>query len=119
MPHKVPHNCNHPGCHELTHERYCERHKQLNNQNYNRYQRDRTAQTFYESAEWRKLRQMKLRDNPTCEECRKSGTLVKATVVDHITPIRHGGERLSMENLQSLCGSCHSRKSAKEGSRFG
>lgn len=40
-------------------------------------------------------------------------------MVDHIQPIRFGGAALDMENLQSLCWSCHSAKSVKEGSRFG
>jgi 5-methylcytosine-specific restriction endonuclease McrA len=40
-------------------------------------------------------------------------------MVDHIVPIRFGGRSLDMDNLQSLCWSCHSAKSIKEGSRFG
>jgi 5-methylcytosine-specific restriction protein A len=34
--------------------------------------------------------------------------------LDHIKPIRLGGEMYDIENLQSLCKSCHGRKSAKE-----
>ena len=40
-------------------------------------------------------------------------------MVDHIQPIKQGGQALDMDNLQSLCWSCHSAKSIKEGSRFG
>jgi len=35
------------------------------------------------------------------------------TEVDHIIPRQDGGDN-SRENLQSLCKSCHSRKTAKE-----
>ena len=114
MPRKAPQVCNHPGCNEVTHARYCDKHTREMSQRYNRYQRDRTAQTFYESSQWRNLRRMKLNDSPMCEECRRGGTLVKATMVDHIIPIRQGGEKLDLTNLQSLCHSCHSRKTMKE-----
>ena len=40
-----------------------------------------------------------------------------ARVVDHITPIKDGGERFCWSNLQPLCISCHNRKTAKETSR--
>ena len=56
---------------------------------------------------------------PLCEECMRQGKETPATMVDHITPIRQGGRALDMENLQSLCWSCHSAKSVKEGSRYG
>ena len=37
-----------------------------------------------------------------------------ATEVDHIVPKSAGGTD-AMDNLQALCKSCHSRKTAKEG----
>ena len=33
--------------------------------------------------------------------------------------VKQGGSKLDLKNLQSLCWSCHSRKSVEEGSRFG
>ena len=65
------------------------------------------------------VRKQKLTSSPFCEECYKNGTIIKATMVDHIVPIKQGGAPLDMDNLQSLCWSCHSRKSIEEGSRFG
>lgn len=45
---------------------------------------------------------------PFCFFCKKMGKLVRATVRDHVIPIReHPGGRLDDENLQSLCKSCH------------
>jgi 5-methylcytosine-specific restriction endonuclease McrA len=35
-------------------------------------------------------------------------------MVDHIKPIKNGGDLMAMDNLQSLCVSCHNRKKAKE-----
>ncbi|MDQ3583071.1 MAG: HNH endonuclease [Pseudomonadota bacterium] len=48
----------------------------------------------------------------------REGRRITATLVDHIQPIRQGGNRAARDNLQALCGSCHSRKSASEGSRW-
>ena len=54
--------------------------------------------------------------NYAADVLKKGAELV---MVDHIVPIRFGGRSLDMDNLQSLCWSCHSAKSIKEGSRFG
>jgi 5-methylcytosine-specific restriction endonuclease McrA len=37
-----------------------------------------------------------------------------AKIVDHIKEIKDGGDRLSLENLQSMCIPCHNIKTAKE-----
>jgi 5-methylcytosine-specific restriction protein A len=37
-----------------------------------------------------------------------------ATVVDHIQPVRLGGEFWDRDNWQPMCASCHNAKSAKE-----
>jgi 5-methylcytosine-specific restriction protein A len=46
--------------------------------------------------------------------CETIGKFTPANVVDHIVPIRNGGEFLEWENLQSLCASCHNSKTMKE-----
>ena len=115
MPWKTKKPCAYPGCPALTHERYCEQHKRIVDKQYNLYGRDKDSQAFYESTAWRRLRRIKLQKSPLCEECLK----VKATTADHIIPIKQGGAALDITNLQSLCISCHGRKSVKEGSRFG
>ena len=63
---------------------------------------------------WRKLRAMYLRNHPLCALCEERGEVKAAAMVDHIVPIRKGGARLSEENLQSLCVSCHLIKTAKD-----
>lgn len=64
---------------------------------------------FYQTGQWRKLRNMFIKTQPLCIECGSVGQ-----VVDHITPIRLGGDPLDMENLQTLCHRCHNSKSGKE-----
>ena len=46
--------------------------------------------------------------------CEKKGKLVGVQVVDHIIPIKQGGKELCSDNLQSLCHSCHNRKTRLE-----
>lgn len=65
-------------------------------------------------ATWRKLRLWHLRRQPLCVACERRGRLTPAEEVDHITPISRGGARLDPANLQSLCKSCHSAKTARE-----
>ena len=75
--------------------------------------RAKTAQRGYDAA-WRKVRLVKLAEDPLCEQCKRKGLLKLAEEVDHIIPIADGGERLELNNLQSLCKSCHSRKTMAE-----
>lgn len=69
---------------------------------------------FYQSTPWRKLRALKLKENPLCEECEQNGVLSPAQMVDHIVPINKGGAPLDMANLQSLCNACHAKKTARD-----
>lgn len=119
MPYLPKKPCRYPGCAELTNGLYCEKHKKELDKNYNKYQRDVFSKTFYNTPKWRETRKRKLQLFPFCEDCKKNGTYIKATMVDHIKPIKQGGDPFDMDNLQALCWSCHSRKSIKEGSRFG
>lgn len=52
---------------------------------------------------------------PFCRECAKRGIRTRATEVDHV--ISHKGDWSKFtdtDNLQSLCHSCHSRKTLRE-----
>ena len=55
------------------------------------------------------------RDNGICQcdECKATGRVMLATVVDHITPLWAGGHE-SDANRQALSVECHDRKSAEE-----
>lgn len=69
---------------------------------------------------WRKFRASWLRKNPLCVRCQADGKVTEATVVDHVIPHR-GDQALFWKagNHQSLCASCHSRKTALEDGGIG
>ena len=119
MPTKPKKPCSYQGCPKLTNDRYCELHQKKRTEEYNKYERDNFTKIFYNSKKWRIIRKRQLEAHPFCEECLKNGKRTKAIVVDHIIPIKKGGDMYDYTNLQSLCASCHSKKSVLEGSRFG
>ena len=57
------------------------------------------------------LRRQVLADHPLCMTKGCDGL---ATDVDHIIAVRDGGHLFDRRNLQALCRSCHSRKTAGE-----
>jgi len=87
--------------------------RKANTKEYNKTRR--TGGEFYNSGLWRKLRNRYMRENPLCIECKKTGGLVvAANVVDHIIPIKAGGDSLAIDNLQSLCHRHHNQKTWRE-----
>lgn len=117
MPRSPKKPCRHPGCPELVDGLYCTEHKRLHNRHYEKYQRNPETRKRYDHS-WRKRRNQFIRQHPLCVHCLANGKATLAKEVDHILPLSQGGTH-DESNLQSLCKSCHSRKSAKEGSRWG
>jgi 5-methylcytosine-specific restriction protein A len=74
---------------------------------------------FYNSKRWRKVSSGFRQCYPLCEICEEAGLVVAAQCVDHIKPISQGGDKWSWANLQSLCNSCHARKSGREAHQDG
>lgn len=73
------------------------------------------ARRLYNDPKWKAARLVHLRANSICADCDELGVVEAATDVDHITP--HKGDRKlfwDRKNWQSLCHSCHSRKTARE-----
>lgn len=66
----------------------------------------------YDTRRWRRLRLLQLREYPLCAHCERRGITQAANEADHILSIERGGEPFSLANLQSLCKTCHSRKTA-------
>ena len=104
--------CRHPGCPVLTREGYCPQHKP------SKAPRRFSAQWhgWYSLPIWTDdLRPAQLLREPWCRECARRGIRTRATVVDHVRPHR-GDWALFVDpaNHQSLCKSCHDRKTAKE-----
>lgn len=69
---------------------------------------------IYDKAQWKRLRKAKLLDAPLCQDCAQVGVARVATVVDHVVPVRLGGEPFpALKGLRSLCKSCHDSKTAR------
>lgn len=114
MPWKPQHICSYNGCQELTHDRYCGKHKK----EMTKRQNDRSSKIY--TYKWRKSSKEFLKKHPLCVYCMRDGRLTSATEVDHIKP--HGGNLKlfwNKINWQPLCKSCHSKKTAEEDGGFG
>ncbi|RNI20618.1 HNH endonuclease [Paracoccus pantotrophus] len=72
----------------------------------------RAGEAIYRSERWKAVRlQAKRRDGWRCVQCGAGGRLE----VDHIRPVRtHPELSYDLSNLQTLCPSCHSRKTRIE-----
>ena len=71
--------------------------------------------SWYHNAQWAKIRSAKLSIDPLCAMCQAMGKATPATVVDHIIP--HAGDWqlfTAIDNLQSLCATCHGVKRTEE-----
>ena len=105
--------CLHPGCGVLVSSGYCAAHQPRSKD-----QRGAEAQAWrwmYGTDVWKRLREDQLLREPVCRECARRGVRRYATDVDHIRD--HKGDWALFTdpgNLESLCHSCHSRKTARE-----
>lgn len=119
--------CRYHGCINLTSKKYCSDHehieeenKKINNRLYDLYKRDKKIREFYNSKEWKRLREQTLiRDKGLCQHCLKKNRITYADVVDHIVPIKVDWSlRLSLNNTQSLCNACHNRKTMEDKRKY-
>ena len=76
-----------------------------------------TDSSFYNNRRWRNVRGEYIKNNPLCVQCKDKGIIEEAKVCDHIIPIRQGGDQWDYCNFQSLCVSCHNKKSSSEGKK--
>jgi len=124
MPRRLPTPCGKAGCRHLSLKRFCPEHQK---QHQKQYAKDRLlndpyinshiighteSQRFYSSRRWKNLRAWFMRRNPLCNNCSRA-----ADVVDHVLPVRGQADRsllTRITNLQSLCNSCHAKKTADE-----
>ncbi|WP_354631144.1 HNH endonuclease [Levilactobacillus brevis] len=136
-------HCNWGGCNKIVSKEksFCDKHEAMNEQRkadykaslnhrdqtsigrqvrkdhqayYNRVRRDKEANTFYHTKQWRNVRDyVYARDIATCQVCGNAVTDRK--IVDHIHPLKVSGEeRLSQDNLWTLCYRCHNIKTNLE-----
>lgn len=116
MPIKPKRPCSYPGCPMLTAERFCEEHAKQDARQYERYGRDPSTKKRY-GRTWKRIRDRYIAAHPLCEQCKKNGTFTLAQEVHHIKPLSQGGTN-DVDNLMSLCTSCHSRITVEMGDRW-
>ncbi|MBN8236843.1 HNH endonuclease [Halobacillus kuroshimensis] len=67
---------------------------------------------FYQSKEWRFLRQQALeRDSHECQECKRNGRVGSAKNVHHIKEVKKfPWLALNLRNVESVCINCHNKE---------
>lgn len=73
----------------------------------------KVAESFYTSREWRELiDRLKRERGPVCQRpgCGREYVRIFG---DHIIELKDGGAKLDPRNVQLLCGSCHTAKTAR------
>ncbi|HCF71988.1 MAG TPA: HNH endonuclease [Syntrophomonas sp.] len=117
MPQKAKKPCAHPGCPQLvTDGRFCINHqndgqkqRRERDQYYDEIVRNQKTKSFYKSRAWQAARRRALiRDHYLCQDCLKEGRITQADTVHHRVEIsKDWSKRLDIDNLISLCASCH------------
>ena len=72
-----------------------------------------TTQRGYD-YQWSKVSKFVRASEPICRRCKNA----LAEMVDHIKPLKEGGDRLDLNNLQPLCNKCHSIKTREDYKRL-
>lgn len=72
----------------------------------------KTAEPFYSSADWIKLRDQVRRESRGM--CQVPGCTSRGRIVDHIVEIKDGGAKLDRSNTMLCCDHHHSLKTAAE-----
>jgi len=116
MPNKPKRPCSSPGCPELTDGRFCKEHAKQEARRYEQYGRDPVAKKRY-GRTWKRIRDRYIAVHPLCEQCQATDRITPAEEVHHILPLSRGGTHAE-ENLMSLCTSCHSKITARDGGRW-
>lgn len=102
MPWLSPRPCPYVGCGVLIRgpQRYCDEHLGVARRGHDQVRPSAAARGY--DGDWRRRRALFLVEHPDCKMCSDP-----ADVVDHIVPLRQGGEDRE-SNWQALCTPCHS-----------
>lgn len=117
MPRRAKTPCRQQGCAALLDQPgFCDKHRResfrAQKQTVSNDYKDRNR--FYQRKAWKNVRALQLQLEPLCQECRKIGKLIPATIVDHVVAIADGGAELDRANLQSLCKAHHDAKTRRD-----
>lgn len=115
MPEAPPTRCAEPGCTELTTATRCPEHRRA--QAAARRARRHPDTTSWGPGSTRRWRTLRARVLAEEEFCRRCG--FPASEVDHIIPLAADGDRWDRDNLQALCGDCHTDKTSLEVTTIG
>jgi 5-methylcytosine-specific restriction protein A len=118
--------CSKSGCGELIapNSTRCAKHpidNSARHKHYDKHQRNPIAKAFYESKEWRRLRDVVVKKcYGLCARCKTEKLLKPGYIVDHIIPISEAWElRLIESNLQYLCLEHHNTKTWEDRKLYG
>lgn len=108
--------CNHAGCHTLIDysETYCDKHKKDRSHKTMESHRNDVSWSVHHDYRWRKTSRLYREQFPWCARCLRNGRHTLGTSVDHIKPLRLGGDPYDWNNLQTLCPKCHNKKTREE-----
>ena len=110
--------CTYTGCKAIVHDGYrCPAHPQnftiaptKKVYKHHFYQ----GKNIYFTNRWKKIRAIVLSEEPLCRMCGRFGIVTQAVAVDHIVEIKDGADPFDRSNMQSLCHSCHNKKTGEE-----
>lgn len=107
MPRRAGRICAQPGCDEIVFDgSRCSKHAEVFHQ--------QSYRTWYQTERWRTIRAQQLLREPWCAECMQHGLMIEAKHCDHVHPHRGDEQAFFSGPFQSLCHSCHSRKTQAE-----
>jgi 5-methylcytosine-specific restriction protein A len=106
--------CRQPGCPELIKKGgWCDEHGKHIQQQRDSFRGSSTERGY--GNKWEKERIYYLNHNPLCVQCEWIGHIVPATVVDHIIPHKRDMNLFwDRNNWESLCKTCHDKKTFME-----
>ena len=92
--------------------------KKIDYKYYDNNLRDKKSQSFYNSPEWKRIKQaVHIRDKGLCTMCLSENKISYAEVVHHIEPLKENyDKRISTDNLICLCNKHHAYVHAVYGS---
>lgn len=113
MPYAPLAGCSQPGCNKLRikDKKYCIDHVKQPTTDQQK-ERIKINNKIYANTTWRRLRKLQLAAFPLCKACLEMipSRVTAAVEVHHSKEVKEYQEEMFvMENLVSLCSSCHSR----------